>query len=209
MRTVLFLIVCLLFAPSALGQAWGDKAVVRAERPKALCWSSSDVGPLFVAATQPKSKDALIYDGGDFSFGVTDVLSYNFEGDSFSFWAGTALGKQLVSLRRTAGAYRGKLAGARDVGLNDFGKLKLVWVSSGERFLFTEVNGAWRCVSMEDARGRKLFIDYDRAGSVVLVRDLDRNLEPVYRAGQLVQVYQSWSSRSGGRELATLIVGGE
>lgn len=183
---------------------WGTVA-----HSKALSWSSGNTGALFVRSEKSRLKDGLIYDGGDFSFRITDVLSYDVEHDSFSFWAGTDVGVQFIALRRKAGAYRGKLGSGCDVGLNDLGKLKLIWVSSGERFLFTEVNGAWRCVSVEDVAGRKLFIDYDRDGVVALVRDFDRRLEPIYRAGQLAQVYQSWPLRSGGRELAMLVIGGK
>jgi len=201
MRIVLVLVVCLLVASSALGQAWGDKAVVQAERPKALCWSSLDVGPLFVTATQPKSKDALIYDGGDFSLRLTDTLSYDRTSDYFSFWLGVPVGEQFVYVKHSEAGYATSVRGIGSFVVSDLGKLKLLSVSSGERFLFTEVGGAWRCVSVVDRGGRQLLIDYNRNGVITQVRDGRRTLEPVYRSDRLASVYQIWPI-SAGRQLA-------
>lgn len=205
LRTLILVAVVLFSFPVVSGQSkWGAQP-----GPVVLAWSAAGDGPLFVADAQPKSKDGLIYDGGGFSLRLADVLVYDRKLDCFSLWLGRESGEQLTVLRRSGGSYRGALSGGGDLGLNDFGKLKLIWLSSGERFLFTEINSEWHCVAVEDVRGRKLFIDYDREGAVTLVRDGERSLEPVYRDGRLVRAYQSWPLRSGGRELATTLLGWE
>ena len=165
--------------------------------PVVFAWSDSIEGPLFVADAKPKSKDGLIYDRGSFSLRLSDLLSYDRDLDVYSLWLGQNVGEQLVLLRRSAGAYRGNLPGQGDLGLNDFGKLKLLWLSSGERFLFTEINSAWHCVTVEDAHGRKLYVDYDRDGGIALVREGERSVEPVYQSGRMVSVRQMWPSSSG------------
>ncbi len=176
----------------------GQSALLAQQRaPVVFAWSESNEGPLFVADAKSKSKDGLVYDRGAFSLRLSDVLSYDRDLDTYSLWLGQNVGEQLIVLRRSAGAYRGKLPGQGDLGLNDFGKLKLLWLSSGERFLFTEINSAWHCVTVEDAHGRKLYVDYDRDGGITLVREGERSVEPVYQSGRLVSVRQMWPSSSG------------
>ena len=203
LRTIVLVALCLTTVTSVLGQVKDEQ-----HGRSALAWNSSDEGRLFIEDPEPKSKDGLIYDGGKFSLRLADALTYDRELDVFSFWVGFDWGAQLIVMRRVAGAYRGQLPGVGDLGLNDLGKLKLIWLASGERLLFTEVNGAWRSVMVEDARGRKVYVDYDREGAIVLVRDGVRRAEPVYKdGGRLDSVYQSWPLRSGGRELALIRVG--
>lgn len=195
-----FVFVLLLASWAVFGSGFvaGGQTRYSAEPgPLALAWSDSNEGPLFVVDVKPKSKDGLIYDHGSFSLRLSDVLSYDRDLDVYSLWLGQNVGEQLILLRRSAGAYRGKLPGQEDLGLNDFGKLKLVWLPSGERFLFTEINSAWHCVTVEDVRGRKLYVDYDRDGGITLVREGERSVEPVYQSGRLVSVRQMWPSSLG------------
>lgn len=194
MRIVILAIVALGFSAIANGQStWGAET----RGPVVLSWSAGADGPLFVLDEKPKSKDGLIYDGGEFSLRLADVLTYDREMDSFSLWLGQRSGEQLVMLKRNAGSYRGKLPARGDLGLNDFGKLKLLWLSTGERFLFTEINSVWHCVTIENARGRKLYIDYDREGAISRVREGERIVEPVYENKRLVSVRQTWPGVSG------------
>ena len=192
MKTGATIILLLVSSISLFGQA-----IPRAAPAKALSWSASSEGPLFVLKETAKAKDGLIYDDGKFSLRLSDSLIYHSASDSFSFWLGTDVGELFVGLERSGGgAYRTRRNALPEFGLNDFGKLKLLWVSSGERFLFTEIGEAWRCVSIE-AGGRKLSIDYDHNGTIALVRDGKRSLEPVYKAGRLESVYQTWVGAEG------------
>ena len=178
--------------------SWGQ-TVERNDGVKALAWSSNAEGALFVETSSPKSKDALLYDSGDFSFRLSDPLYWNRESGVFSFWLGTAAGEVLIYLK-SAGVAGGNGSGQRRFVVEDLGKLKLLKVSSGEGFLFTEIAGVWRCVSISD-RGRKLLIDYDRNGLISRVRDNVRTLEPVYSGERMVSVYQTWPVAAG-RQLA-------
>jgi len=173
---------------------------------RVLVWSGSLSGELFVPITGGERsglEGRFVYDAGGFLFLLTKSLYYDSRSDYFFTSIGQGPRQGLLMLHFQCGGCRGKglyrTVNGPELTLNDLGSLKLLKDEKGLSVLFTQVgDGEWRPVAVTRADGAKLLIEYGRDGLISEMRDSDRrSLVPVYKAGRLDSVNQTWTGGAG------------
>lgn len=173
------------------------------ERPTELSWNvrrqeapfSKQAGVMPSALAGP-----LTYQSGDFSFPLLQSLTFDSASNCYSVMVqrggnGTL---ELISLwQARAGFYRS--GNGPYLELENLDSLKSVTSLNGTRFVFAQVgDGEWHCVSIHDALGNYLMIDYRANGLIARMRDsFGRMAMPVYNEARLVALTQIWTSSSG------------
>jgi len=142
----------------------------------------------------------LTFQNGDFSFPLLQTLTFDSTSNCYSLMIhrGGNSGLELISLWRVrAGFYRS--GNGPYFELENLDSLKSVTSLDGTRFIFAQVgDGEWHCVSIHDALGNYLMIDYRANGWVARLRDsFGRTATPVYSDGRLVALTQAWATPSG------------
>lgn len=174
--------------------------------PRVMVWSASFSGELFVPITGVERtglEGRFGYDTGDFLLLLTKSLYYDSSSDYFFTSVGRGARQGLLMLRFQCGGCRGnglyRTVNGPELTLNDLGSLKLLKDEKGLSVLFTQVgDGEWRPVAVTRPDGGKLLIEYGREGLISEMRDSEsRSLTPVYKAGRLDSVYQTWTGSEG------------
>jgi len=136
---------------------------------------------------------------GDFSFPLLQSLVFDSSSNCYSLMIrNESGGLELISLWRTrAGFYR--TGNGPYLELENLDSLKSITSMNRTRFIFAQVgDGEWRCVSIHDAQGNYLMMDYRANGMIARLRDsFGREATPVYSDGRLVALTQVWSTISG------------
>jgi hypothetical protein len=139
--------------------------------------------------------DWLAYPGSDFALPLFLPLYHDSECDCFALTLQENSNKtsRVVQLWRTPGGFYRSGSGPY-VELQDLAGLKELIDLHGTRYLFAQVNsGEWHCVSIHDAQGNYLLIDYGADGLISRLRDSRfREVIPTYAGGRMIQLKQVW-----------------
>ena len=153
--------------------------------------------------------DWIAYPATEFSFPITQPLSYSTSCDCYSM---TVVTKESATLRVvqlwrvTAGFYRSQ--NGPYLELEVFGPLTAVTALDGTRYLFAEVGTGERlCASIHTLAGNYLLIDYTAEGLISRLRDSSsRTVVPGYQDGRIVSLTQTWTDRIGAHSQTTVVV---
>lgn len=174
-------------------------------------WNLSDRNlPLLnlTSVVQGNPNSLLVFPAPEFSFPLTEPLSFNAECDCYSLTvrAKTDQTLRVVQLwRAPAGFYRSQ--NGPYLELEDFGALKAITALNGTRYLFAEVAQLqYRCVSIHTLAGNYLLIDYTAAGLISQLRDsFSRTIVPTYQEERIVALTQSWINQTTPRSMKTFV----
>jgi hypothetical protein len=153
----------------------------------------------------------LTYQSEDFSFPLLQTLSFDSATNCYSLMVQRSnnVGLELINLwSARAGFYRS--GNGPYFELENLDSLKSLTSLNGTKFIFAQVgDGEWHCVSVHDAQGNYLMIDYRANGLMARLRDsFGRTATPVYSDGRLVALTQIWTSVAGER-IKTTALGGD
>lgn len=162
-----------------------------------LVWNERPGDSLFLEDERTvtgEPSDGLIYKDKDFAVSLSQPMSFDRAGAYFVWWVRLEKepGLRMVCFRRVAGTQRYLAASLGE--LEDLGKLKLVRARSGARLLFAVAgDGQLRIVSITNASGQRLLIDYTAAGQIENLRDgVAREAKPEYDGQQVRAVLLTW-----------------
>lgn len=197
----LALVASILVAPvEALGK---NDPSTKSERHSgsSLSWNLKKDEAPFVRQASPSDSGfagPLAFQAGEFSFPLFQALVFDASANCYSLMVRSGGGLELVSLwRARAGFYRS--GNGPYLELENLDSLKSITSLNRTRFIFAQVgDGEWRCVSIHDAVGNYLMIDYRANGLIARLRDsFGRTATPVYDDRRLVALTQVWNANSG------------
>jgi hypothetical protein len=161
-----------------------------------LLWNDRAGESLFVQdlANDAGSDGGLIYKDRNFSVSLSQPLSFDHAAGYYVWWVRieNQPGLRMICFW-PAGQARYKAA-AMSGEIEDLGKLKLLRTGSGSMFLFALAgDGQMRPVSLTNAGGHRLLIDYTATGLIESIRDeTARESKPEYDGGRIRAVVQTW-----------------
>lgn len=211
LRTALVLVLFLLSIHcKAVADALPGASTAGGRAPSNLSWNAKKYEAPFSPRLNGRSANVdglLIYPSKDFSFPLLQELAFDSVCNCYGLMvrrSGNDL--ELINFWRTgAGFYR--TASGPYLELQNLDSLKSVEALDGTKFLFAEVaDNEWRCVSIHDAHGNYLMIDYRADGLVLRIRDSqDRSATPSYQDGRMISMRQVWKNATGRLVESTVI----
>jgi YD repeat-containing protein len=205
-RFFLFLLVLFFIFPCSIVEAGTELGVSSSTEEKSrmpFSWNLRKHEAPFVRQPNSEFTDfagPLVFANGDFSFPLGQTLVFESSCNCYSLMVSKRgiKGLELITFwRARAGFYRS--AKTPYLELENADSLTSVTALNGTRFLFAEVgDGEWRCVSIHDAQGNYLLLDYRADGLISRIRDsLSRTAIPGYSEGQMISLTQTWVMASG------------